>query len=80
MLRSVELSGNMLRECLLLCRYRDEAAVTSRLREDDYSVRQCVERVVLAHTHVFTGVVLCPSLTYDDISSLAGFASKDLNA
>lgn len=65
---------------LLLCRYRDEATIASRLGEDDRTIGECVEGMILAHAYILTRVVLCTSLTYDDVTSLAGFASKDLNA
>ncbi len=44
------------------------------------AINQSVDGVVLAQAHVLAGVVLCATLTLDDIACLGELTAKDLHA
>ena len=43
------------------------------------TVNQSKQRVILAHTHVFTGMMHCTALTFDDVACFGELAAKNLN-
>lgn len=59
---------------------RNVTSVLTSSLEAYNSVLERVKRVVAAHSHVLTGIELCTSLTYDDVTCLASLAAKYLNA
>ena len=44
------------------------------------TVNQSKQRVILAHTHVFTGMMHCTALTFDDVACFCKLTAKNLNA
>ena len=57
---------------------RNETLVVTSLLELYGTVNECVECVVRTHTHVFTGMMYCTSLTYDDVTCLTNLTTEDL--
>ena len=56
----------------------DKLASFLALGEDNYTVDESEESVVLAHTHVETGVVNCATLTLDDVTGFAMLTAENL--
>lgn len=59
---------------------RNEGTILTTLLELDSAITEGVERVVLAHTHVLTGVVDGTALTDDDVTGDAMLTAKDFHA
>ena len=60
--------------------YVDELAALFACSEHYYAVDESEESVVLAHTYIKTGMVLCAALTLDDVAGFAVGATEDLHA
>lgn len=56
----------------------DELASLLALGEYYYTVDESEDGVVLAHTHVKTGVVNCATLTLDDVAGFAILTAENL--
>jgi hypothetical protein len=54
--------------------------VVASLPEYHAAVNQGIEGMVATHAYVFARMMLCASLTDQNISRFAGFAAKNLNA
>ena len=54
------------------------AAVFATTLEHHYTISQCVQGVILANTYVLTRVMLCATLTNDNVASLNCFTTKVL--
>ena len=59
--------------------YRNVASVSATLLEAYDTIYQCVESVVATHTDVFTRIVNCTSLTYNDVTSFALLSTPNLH-
>lgn len=57
----------------------DELTTVATFCEEYSAVNQCVEGVVLAHTHVKTGMVNSAALTLEDVASLCILSAENLN-
>lgn len=57
----------------------DELTTVAALSEENSAVNQCVKGVVLAHTHVKTGMMNSAALTLEDIASLCILSAENLN-
>ena len=66
---------------VLLCKRsnRNVALVVLTTLECYDTVNQSVESVVTTHTDGCTGIMICTTLTYDDITGLACLATPDFN-
>lgn len=66
--------------CLALgfCLYRDVGAIVTLACEDDCTVDQSIEGMVLTDTDTCTWVVLCATLTNDDVPSLCSLTTEKL--
>lgn len=58
----------------------DVRAVITLAREDDRTIDEGIERVVLADTYACTWVVLRTTLAYDDVTSLSVLTTEELYA
>lgn len=58
----------------------DEAATLLSGGEHYGAVNEGIKSVVLAHTHVFTGVVNCSTLTFDDVACFSKLTAENLDA
>ena len=58
--------------------YIDKLATFFSLGEYHYTVDESEESVVLAHTHVKTGVVNCATLTLEDVAGFAILTAENL--
>ena len=58
--------------------YRYKRSVVLLASESHCAVNKCIERMILAHADVLTWMVLCATLTYDDVSSLSKLTTKNL--
>jgi len=54
-------------------------AVETTLPELYSSINECIESVVLAHSHISAGIVTCAALTNDDVACDALLATENLN-
>lgn len=61
-----------------LCLDRDVGAVVALAREDDRTIDQCIEGMVLADTNPYTWVMLRTTLADDDIPSLSVLTTEEL--
>lgn len=59
--------------------YVDEPTAILTLGKHHYTINQSVDSVILAHTHVFTRVVNCATLTLDNVAGLCILTAKNLN-
>ena len=66
--------------CLCFGNYRNIGAVFATFFELYCAVNQGEQGVVLAHTHVFAGVVYCAALANDDVAGYAFLTAENLNA
>lgn len=48
--------------------------------ESNYTVNECIERVILAHAYVLTGIVSGAALANEDVAGYARLAAPNLNA
>jgi len=60
--------------------YRNERTVVAASLELYSAINQRKQRVVFAHTHVGTSVVLGAALTHDDVASDKGLTTEDFHA
>ena len=60
--------------------YRNVALVFATFLETYSTVYQCVKSVVTTHTYIVTWVMNCSSLTNNDVTSFASFATEYLYA
>ena len=44
------------------------------------AVNKSIDRVILAHAYIFTGMVNCTALTLDDVACLSMLTAKNLNS
>jgi hypothetical protein len=58
----------------------DETTTVLAFSEEDGTVNESVDSVVLAHTHVQTGVVNSATLTFDDVTCFGELTTKDFHA
>ena len=61
-----------------LCLDRDVGAVVALAREDDRTIDQCIEGMVLADTDPCTWVMLRTTLADDDVTSLSVLTTEEL--
>ena len=54
--------------------------VVAFLAERNNTVHECIQRVVTTHSHIFTGVVYCSALTYDDVAGFGELSAKYFHA
>ncbi len=59
--------------------YVDEAATVATFGEEHGAIYQGVERVILAHAYIETGVMYGSTLALDDVACLGELAAKNLN-
>ncbi len=59
---------------------RYDALVATSLAELNGSVDKCVERVVLTHSHICSGIVLGAALANDDVACDTLLTAENLNA
>ena len=65
--------------CLCHGLYGHRATVETSLLEGNDTVREGIERVVAAHADILAGIVLCATLTNDDVASYAVLTTKNLH-
>lgn len=56
----------------------DELAAFFAFSEDNHTVDQCEQCVVLSHAYVETGVMNCTALTLDDVAGFAMLTTENL--
>ena len=60
--------------------YVDETTAVFAFSEENCTVNESVECVVLAHANILTGVVNCTTLTFEDVTCFSVLTAKNLNA
>ena len=58
----------------------DEATTVASFSEEHGAIYEGVEGVVLAHTHVQTGVMNCATLTLDDVACFGVLTAENLHS
>ncbi len=59
--------------------YVDELTTVFAFREDYCAINKSVKSVVFTHTNVFTWVVNCATLTFDNVTSFSKLTAENLN-
>ncbi len=58
----------------------NKAASVFAFAEHYHTVNECVNGVILAHAHVFTGMVHSATLALDDVAGFGKLTTKNLNS
>lgn len=58
----------------------DETTTVLTFGEHNNAVNQSIDRVILAHAHIQTGMMHSATLTFDDVTGFAVLTAKNLDA
>lgn len=58
----------------------DETATVATFGKEYIAVNKSIQSMVFADTYIFTGVMHCAALTFDDVTRFSKLTAKDFDA